>query len=407
MDVQQSEAVANPNAAQEAEPFFELGGPAYRFMQRIGIINSTGPCIGRRITAFIAITWVPLLLFTTVEGHAIGPTPRGSFLLDFATHARLLIAVPLIFAAEQIAGPRIMDAEIRFARSGIVPDADHSVYLAAVGRARRRRDATLPEVSFLALAMIGTWFATVDQLGGLDETTWHSIYDNGAIHLTLAGVWYHLAAIPLVQFFLLRWLWRLTIWTLFLWEISRLRLNLLATHSDRAGGLGFLGVAHAALSIFPFAVSCVIAAEIAFRVQFEGLDLATLRGMGPMLIVYILIVEVVTFGPLLVMVPVLARVRREGLHAYGMLVQRHNEMFHTKWIDGKKPVDELPLGNADMSSLIDLGSSFDTIRQMSVFPVGRKQLIEVAVTACIPGLPILFQVLPVSEFVRLIASAVT
>jgi hypothetical protein len=159
------------------------------------------------------------------------------------------------------------------------------------------------------------------------------------------------------QFFLLRWLWRLVIWTLFLWDVSRLRLNLMATHADKAAGLGFLGVAHVLLSIFPFAMGCVFAAEIAFRMRFEGLDVAALRGMTPLLAAYLVFVEVMTFGPLLLLVPVLARVRREGLRSYGMLVQRHNQLFHDKWIEGAGQDNELPLGDSDMSSLIDLGDS--------------------------------------------------
>jgi hypothetical protein len=31
-----------------------------------------------------------------------------------------------------------------------------------------------------------------------------------------------------------RRVWRLAIWTLFLWDVSRLRLNLLPTHADAA-----------------------------------------------------------------------------------------------------------------------------------------------------------------------------
>jgi hypothetical protein len=144
---------------------------------------------------------------------------------------------------------------------------------------------------------------------------------DGQVHLTLAGLWYHFVAIPLVQFFLLRWLWRLVIWTLFLRDVARLRLNLVATHSDRAAGLGFLGVAHVTLSIFPFAMSCVLAAEIEFRVQFESMDIVALRNMGSLLVAYLIFVEIVTFGPLLVLIPLLARVRREALRSYGMLVQ--------------------------------------------------------------------------------------
>jgi len=391
----------------ELEPLFELGGPAFRLMQRIGVIQGSGPSIGRRSVAFIAIAWVPLLLFTSLEGHAIGPTPRSSFLLDFATYARFFIAVPLIFAAESVVGPRIRASGIRFIRSGIVRPEDHPAFLQAAARAGRRRDAVLPEVLFLLVSLVGAWFLTIEQLGGLDTTTWHTVITPAGLHISPAGLWYQFIAIPLVQFFLLRWLWRLAIWTLFLWDICRLRLNLVATHSDMAAGLGFLGVAHVSFSIFPFALSCVLAAEIAFRVQFEGMDLATLRSLGPVLFAYLVFVEFVTFGPLLIFVPPLARVRREGLRSYGMLVQWHNDLFHQKWIQQKGREREVPLGNPDMSSLVDLGSSFTVVRQMAIFPVGRIQLIQVAVVACLPGMPLALLVLPLAEVLRLLAGVIT
>ena len=134
---------------QELEPFFELGGPAYRLMQRIGIIKGRGPSIKRRVLAFIAVTWVPLLIFASIEGNAIGPTPRASFLLDFATYARFFIAVPLIFAAEVLVGPRIRAAGLRFIQSEMVPAEDYPAFHAAALRARSRRDAALPEMLFL------------------------------------------------------------------------------------------------------------------------------------------------------------------------------------------------------------------------------------------------------------------
>ena len=92
---------------------------------------------------------------------------------------------------------------------------------------------------------------------------------HGKFQFSLAGLWYNFVAAPLIQFFVLRWLWRLAIWTLFLWDVSRLRLNLLATHTDMAAGLGFLGVAHVPMVILPFAVGCVISAEVSVSGGFR------------------------------------------------------------------------------------------------------------------------------------------
>jgi hypothetical protein len=174
-----------------------------------------------------------------------------------------------------------------------------------------------------------------------------------------------------------------------------------------AAGLGFLGVAHVSMAIFPFAVGCLLSAEVAFRVRFEGLDLAALQSMIPLLIAYLVFVEFVTFGPLLIFLPLLARTRLEALRSYGTLVQQHNQLFHKKWIDGDKPTDELPLGNPDMSSLVDLGSSFTVIRQMNIVPVGTTQLIQVAIVACLPGLPLLFLVLPFREVLKLLIGVIS
>jgi hypothetical protein len=209
-----------------------------------------------------------------------------------------------------------------------------------------------------------------------------------------------------MQFFVLRWVWRLVIWTLFLWDVSRLRLNLLATHTDMAAGLGFLGVAHVSMAIFPFAVGCVLSAEVAFRAWFEGLDLAAMKSMTPLLIAYLGFVEFVTFGSLLIFLPLLARTRLEALRSYGTLVQQHNQLFHNKWIDGIRPADEKPLGNPDMSSLVDLGSSFTVIRQMNITPIGVAQLVQVAIVACLPGLPLMFLVLPFMDVLKLMAGVI-
>jgi hypothetical protein len=297
-------------------------------------------------------------------------------------------------------------AGLRFIHAGIIRPESHSEYAAAVARVQRRREAYLPEITFIAIALFSVWFFSIERLAGLGSTTWHSTWAEGQLQLSAAGFWYNFVATPLVQFFALRWAWRLVIWTLFLWEVSRLRLNLLATHTDMAAGLGFLGIAHVSMAIFPFALGCILSAEVAFRVRFEGLDLTALQSMAPLLIAYLVFVELVTFGPLLIFLPSLARARLEGLRSYGTLVQQHNQLFHDKWIEGSRPADELPLGNPDMSSLVDLGSSFTVIRQMNIVPVGAAQLVQVAIIACLPGLPLMFLVLQFREVLKLLVGVV-
>ena len=124
--------------AHESELEFELGGPAYRLMQRIGLIEGAGPSLGRRVAGFLLITWVPLLAFSFIDGRALGPTPRESLLLDFATYARFFLAVPLLFVAEVVTGPRLRSAGLHFIRGNFVRPEDLPAVEAAIVRAARR-----------------------------------------------------------------------------------------------------------------------------------------------------------------------------------------------------------------------------------------------------------------------------
>jgi len=74
---------------------------------------------------------------------------------------------------------------------------------------------------------------------GLEITTWYASPEGKNLHLTLAGTWYSLVSLPICQFLLLRWYVRFAIWYRLLWSISKLKLQLLATHPDQAGDLAF------------------------------------------------------------------------------------------------------------------------------------------------------------------------
>ena len=389
--------------AHESELEFELGGPAYRLMQRIGLIQGAGPSIGRRAVGFLLITWVPLLLFALIEGRALGPTPRESLLLDFATYARFFLAVPLLFLAEVVTGPRLRAAGLHFVQGNFVRPEDLPAVEAAVVRVRRRREALLPELIMLGIALLGAWYFTLETVIGQGATaSWHFVMRQGESSLSLAGCWYYFVAVPILQFFMYRWLWRLCIWTCFLYDLSRLPLNLVATHPDRAGGLGFLGNAHLSLAIFPFAASCVLSAHVAFQVYFEAMPIDSFKIL---FVVYLVLIELICLGPLLIFVPLLARARRAGLRDYSILADTYNRAFEQKWVTGPALPDEPLLGSSDIQSLADLGNSFGLIRDMKAFPFSQQHILQIALITCLPALPLIFLVMPVGELLKLLAGA--
>ncbi len=385
------------------EPEFQLGGPAYRLMQRLGLIRPGTPSILRRFVAFLLLTWVPLLILALIEGSALGPTPQESLLFDFATYARFFLAIPLLFLSEVTVGPRLRMAGRQFLDGHFIREDDLPAFAAAVARIRQRREALLPEVVMVGLAFLGAWFLAIESWTATGPAlTWRSGGPESLLGLSLAGLWYYLIAVPLLQFFVSRWLWRLIIWSLFLFELSRLDLRLIPTHPDRAAGLGFLGGAHLSLGIFPFAFSCVLSANLAFQIYFGG---APIESFKLLFLVYLVVMVLLILGPLLIFTPKLARARRQGMREYSILANDYNRAFHQKWVVGPAPEDEPLLGSGDIQSLADLGNSFGFIRDMKIFPFSQQQILQIAIVASLPGLPLIFLVMPVMELLNLLAGA--
>jgi len=394
-----------PELINARDLYIERGGPAYRLMQWIGLIRGEDPSVRRRILAFLGITCLPLLVLSLWEGVALGPTPRESLLLDFATFARLLVAVPLLFVAELTIGPRVTAAGLHFLQAGLVRQEDYPGFEQAIRRLAGWRESLWPELVLLGLALAGAWVLTAETVYGGTAATWQAaavVSDQGS-RLSLVGLWYHLISVPVAQFFLLRWLWRLILWFRFLYDVSRLNLDLVPTHADGAGGLGFLGTAHTSFGILAFAISSVLSGAAAFLIVFDGVGIDAFKVH---FITLLVVTELLILGPLAMFCPALIRARQAWMRQYSLLVLRYNRAFHAKWVEGKAPDGEPLLGSADIQSLADLGNSFGFIREMKIVPFSIRVILQLAVVAILPALPLVLLVMPIEEVLDLMAKAV-
>lgn len=392
--------MALPAMASESHLYFERGGPAYRLMHRIGVIKEE-PSILRRIVIFLVLTWFPMLVLSFFEGVALGPSPEQSFLLDFATYARFFIGFPMIIIAEIVIGPRLTIAGLHFVKSGLVRKEDYPAFDSAVEKVVSRREARLPELIILGIAIFGAWSMTAAMYAG-HETSWHIIRTESGIRLSMAGFWYLMVAVPLLQFMFYRWIWRLIIWTGFLRDMSRLNLRVTVSHPDQAAGLGFLGAAQVSFGLLAFALSSILSASTAFLIVFKSADIETFRIP---FIVYLVLVDLIFLGPLLVFVPMLARTRRQGLREFSALANRYDNAFVDKWIRGKVPEEEPLLGTGDIQSLADLGNSFQFARQMKPIPFNLQTIVQMSVIAAVPMLPLLPLVMPIADILKLLSKA--
>jgi hypothetical protein len=366
------------------EPDFSLvlGGPLFRFLCRIKLSGSVLELAHRRILVISTVAWLPLLLLSLLDRHAL----RGvalPFLNDIETQIRYLMALPILIAAELIVHSRLRPIVRRFVERDIVIAEEIPQFHGTINSAMRWRNSISLELGLLIFVYtVGHWLWQSQALGA---STWYATLDGGHSHLTRPGYWNAFVSIPIFQFILLRWYLRLFIWFRFLWQASRLNLNLIPTHPDRAGGLAFLGRSSYAFAPILFAQGALLSGMIANRVLYGGESLMSFKMEAVGLIV---IFMVAILGPLTVFTPKLARAQREGLADYGLLASRYVEEFDQKWVKGRAlPSAEL-LGTGDIQSLADLGNSYAVIGEMRAVPFGVRDMMRLAAVTAAPLVPL-------------------
>src|SRR6185369_8442861 len=104
----------------------------------------------------------------------------------------------------------------------------------------------------------------------LDTATWYATPSTDGTRLSIAGMWYGYVSLPIFQFLLVRWYFRLCRWTRFLWQVSRIDLKLVPTHPDRVGGIGFLSNTVHAFAVLAVAHGALLAGPLANRILFAG-----------------------------------------------------------------------------------------------------------------------------------------
>ncbi len=362
-----------------------LGGPLYQMMRRSHLAGETLDLLRRRVLFLSLFAWLPLLVLSWWENALWDGRVSVPFLRDIDVHVRFLVALPLLVLAELVVHQRLRPVARQFLERGLIAEPDQPKFEAAFRSAVRLRNSVLAEVVLLAL-VFGVGVTVIwRNHAAVEMPGWYGSISGDAWQPSLAGWWFGLVGLPLFQFILLRWLYRLGIWARFLWQVSRLDLKVVPTHPDRCGGLGFLGEICFAFAPLMLALSALLSGSIANQIFFAGAKLVDYK-LEIVAVVVVLLVMVL--GPQLVFLPVLARAKRLGLREYGTLAQRYVREFDRKWLRGGAAENETLLGSGDIQSLADLNNSFELVRSMKAAPFGRETFLQLALFAVLPLLPL-------------------
>ena len=374
-----------------------LGGPLFQLLRRAHLSGDALELLGQRILVISLFAWLPLLVLSALEGQSLGGKTGVPFLLDVELHIRFLVALPLFIIAELIVHRRMRFVEKQFHERKMIPESALPRFDRALASAFRLRDSVPAEVLLIGIVYAVGIQLIWRQYIAINTATWYGAPTAEGLKLSITGMWYVYVSLPLFQFLIIRWYFRLFIWMRFLWQVSRIDLSLVPTHPDRVGGLGFL--CNSAYALMPLAMAhgALLSGWIANRIFHLG---AALPDFKIEIAIFVVILQVVVLGPLLVFAPQLAQAKRTGLREYGTLAERYVREFDTKWLRGAGPANEPFVGSADIQSLADLSNSFDVVRTMRIAPVTRDAIVQLVVLTLAPVVPLALTMMPLEELLK-------
>ena len=360
-------------------------GSLYRILKATGVVRTRRWNVQRRITFAIAIGWVPLLLITLL----FKPGAVMSFLRDYRIHARMLIAVPALLVGQSLMESTFRTIVEYIHNTRLLADVD----LVGEGKLmmglRRLRDSVLPELIILLLVAAHT-LLSFSRL--VDATPWLATATAAGLRLTPAGWYAVLISATIFQFLFFLSLWKWLLWSIFAFRLSRLRLNLVATHSDQHGGLGVLGLMANCFAPISFAVTAVIGATWRHEILLGNAHLINFKLPA---IVLVVILVALAFLPLAFFVPPLAALRRKGILEYSTLGQIQTTEFDDKWIAHRAGRESEVLTAMESDNVLNFSQIYDRIKQLVPIPVDRATLIPLALSIVLPALPAIFAEIPV------------
>ena len=276
-----------------------LGGPLYQLFRKAHLEDEDVVShLTRRILVICGIVWLPLAVLCAIKGTLLGGV-EIPFLHDVETHARLLIAIPLMLVAELVVHLRMRGIVAQFVERKLITQDHMERFRKAIQGAMTWRNSITAELVLIAIVFpLGYYIRS--EVFSLKASTWYATAGDHGGSLTLPGLWFSWVSNPLLQFLMLRWIYRIVIWARFLGQVSRIKLDLIPTHPDRNGGLGFLGGSAFAFSPLLAAFSSMVAGLVASRIFYEGAKLTDFKLEILFLVAFGMLL---VLGPLIVFVP--------------------------------------------------------------------------------------------------------
>jgi hypothetical protein len=324
-----------------------------------------------RALLLVAVTWLPMAVLTALD-PAIPLSEQinaGNFFADFAAYAQFWLGLPLFVLAEAIISVSTRSASLEFSISGVVRTRD----LPRLDRLHRQFTAwQRSRWSDAACLLIGYALAFAVLAAAIAKrTTPHPWYLHGGTRawpLSWPGIWEFLIALPLLNYWWLRHIWKVVLWWLYLRVMSRFRLDLVASHPDATGGIGFVSAVqgHFAWLLLAYGVTNV-AATVGYKLGIEHASVWSPPVWGPVA-GFIIVAPLLFLLPLFMFTRQLYRAKRSARRLYRRRVMEQARLFEAQVLL-KSAAESTTLPSAiDLSLMAQFSRLFEASQQMRVVP---------------------------------------
>ena len=391
------------NQSQPTAPEFSLicGGPFYKFRKTIGFVPEQSLTLAKRTAILVAAIWLPTVIGAVAENRLFPGESSDPLFRHFGVHARLLVAIPLLIFAEVVM-ERIVPPIVRqFTWAGLIVGRTQDEFINILRRAEKLRDSIWGKL-LVGGAILSAIIVSLVHPILSDELAWAASGEGADLRIGFAGWWFLYVGRLIFVGLLTLWVWRLFVgWQLVRW-ISRLDLQLVPSHPDRAGGLGFVQHVSVADAWIVLAISAVLAGRWGHDVLYHGMHTDSLKLL---VVAYALLVLLVFLGPLLLFSRNLRRFRRHALLQYSALVGTQGRLVHRKWIQGEEIGNPPILDSPELSCVTDTNAVFDAVEKMRTIPIGKEAVLPLLLAVAIPMLPVFAIEVPIKELLLKIGTS--
>jgi len=376
----------------EAQISLIIGGPFHSLVGRLGLLGPDRLLGVRAAVVLAAVAWLLPAVLAVLQALLTNDRYALGYFTDPSAVARLLVGVFALVITERTADTRLSILFDNLLGPHLVAVRDRDTVLGALLKADRWTSSRVAEAVMLAVALISPGFL-IEFAINTDPSAWEGRVVVGGVEMSWAGIGARYASIPLMQFLLLRWFWRLAVWTWLLFSISRMPLQLSVLHPDRSGGLAFLSLYPPVFNGLIFAISSGFAAAFIRDLAAETIAVQTVQMM---VVAWILLVLVLVIGPLLVFAPCLLALKGNAIIRYGRLAAGVNQAFESRWLAPEARGEDL-LASGDSGAVSDLNAIAASIWELNVIPVKLPTVMSVALAAGVPMLAVLATRMPLRE----------